>query len=79
MRNVGEESNAIFDKLGLNSLSKKKKKRDKAFKPTSMSAGMAFGLSLKNLVSKKAARCLRLCRRNRHYRSCARAFHLQRL
>ena len=52
MRNVGEESNAIFDKLGLNSL-KKKKKRDKAFKPTSMSAGMAFGLSLKNLVSKK--------------------------
>lgn len=53
MRNVGKESNAIFDKLGLNSLSKKKKKRDKAFKPTSMSAGMAFGLSLKNLVSKK--------------------------
>lgn len=53
MRNVGEESNAIFDKLGLNSLSKKKKKRDKTFKPTSMSAGMAFGLSLKNLVSKK--------------------------
>lgn len=53
MRNVGEESNAIFDKLGLNRLSKKKKKRDKAFKPTSMSAGMAFGLSLKNLVSKK--------------------------
>lgn len=53
MRNVGEESNAIFDNLGLNSLSKKKKKRDKAFKPTSMSAGMAFGLSLKNLVSKK--------------------------
>lgn len=53
MRNVGEGSNAIFDKLGLNSLSKKKKKRDKAFKPTSMSAGMAFGLSLKNLVSKK--------------------------
>ena len=53
MRNVVEESNAIFDKLGLNSLSKKKKKRDKAFKPTSMSAGMAFGLSLKNLVSKK--------------------------
>lgn len=53
MRNVGEESYAIFDKLGLNSLSKKKKKRDKAFKPTSMSAGMAFGLSLKNLVSKK--------------------------
>ena len=53
MRNVGEETKALFDKLGLNSLSKKKKKKDKAFKPTSMSAGMAFGLSLKNLVSKK--------------------------
>lgn len=53
MKNVGEETKALFDKLGLNSLSKKKKKKDKAFKPTSMSAGMAFGLSLKNLVSKK--------------------------
>ena len=53
MRNVGEETKALFDKLGLNSLSKNKKKKDKAFKPTSMSAGMAFGLSLKNLVSKK--------------------------
>ncbi len=53
MRNVGEETKALFDKLGLNSLTKKKKKKDKAFKPTSMSAGMAFGLSLKNLVSKK--------------------------
>lgn len=61
MRNVGEESNAIFDKLGLNSLSKKKKKRDKAFKPTSMSAGMAFGLSLKNLVSKKRRTLLTSC------------------
>ena len=53
MRNVGGEAKELFDKLGLNSLSKKKKKKDKAFKPTSMSAGMAFGLSLKNLVSKK--------------------------
>ena len=53
MKNVGEETTALFDKLGLNSLSKKKKKKDKAFKPTSMSAGMAFGLSLKNLISKK--------------------------
>ena len=53
MRNVGEETKALFDKLGLNSLSKKKKKKDKTFKPTSMSAGMAFGLSLKNLISKK--------------------------
>ena len=53
MKNVGEEATALFDKLGLNSLSKKKKKKDKTFKPTSMSAGMAFGLSLKNLISKK--------------------------
>lgn len=53
MKNVGEETTALFDKLGLNSLSKKKKKKDRAFKPTSMSAGMAFGLSLRNLVSKK--------------------------
>ncbi len=53
MKNVGEETDALFDKLGLNSFSKKKKKRDRAFKPTSMSPGMAFGLSLKNLVSKK--------------------------
>lgn len=53
MRNVGGEAKELFDKLGLNSLSKRKKKKDKAFKPTSMSAGMAFGLSLKNLVSKK--------------------------
>lgn len=53
MKNVGDETKALFDKLGLNSLSKKKKKKDKAFKPTSMSAGMAFGLSLRNLISKK--------------------------
>ena len=58
MRNVGGEAKELFDKLGLNSLSKKKKKKDKAFKPTSMSAGMAFGLSLKNLVSKKRRTCL---------------------
>lgn len=58
MRNVGEEAKELFDKLGLNSLSKRKKKKDKAFKPTSMSAGMAFGLSLKNLVSKKRRTCL---------------------
>ena len=58
MRNVGEEAKELFDKLGLNSLSKRKKEKDKAFKPTSMSAGMAFGLSLKNLVSKKRRTCL---------------------
>lgn len=53
MRNLGEEVNHAFEKLGLNSLSKKKNRRDKTFKPTSMSAGMAFGLSLRNLISKK--------------------------
>ncbi len=53
MKKVGSASNALFDKLGINSLSKKKKRKDKSFKPTSMSAGMAFGLSWRNLVSKK--------------------------
>lgn len=53
MKRVDSASNAIFDKLGINSLSKKKKHKDRSFKPTSMSAGMAFGLSLRNLVSKK--------------------------
>lgn len=53
MRTLGEDVNRAFDKLGLNSLSKKKKGKDKAFKPTAMSAGMAFGLSLRNLISKK--------------------------
>lgn len=53
MKRVGSASNALFDKLGINSLSKKKKHKDKSFKPTSMSGGMAFGLSLRNLVSKK--------------------------
>ena len=53
MKKVGSASNALFDKLGINSLSKKKKRKDKSFKPTAMSAGMAFGLSWKNLISKK--------------------------
>lgn len=53
MRRLGVEGNHAFDKLGLNSLSKKKRGKDKAFKPTAMSAGMAFGLSLRNLISKK--------------------------
>ncbi len=51
MASLGEEHTKTLDKLGINSLSKKKK--DKSFKPTSMSAGMAFGLSVKNLFSKK--------------------------
>ncbi len=56
MNRMRADSKEIFDKLGLNSLSKqrkKKAKKDKTFKPTSMSAGMAFGLSLRNLFSKK--------------------------
>lgn len=53
MKAVEGESKEVLDKLGINSLSKNKKRRDKSFKPTSMSAGMAFGLSIKNLFSKK--------------------------
>ena len=56
MKNLQADSRAIFEKLGLNSFSKQRKrkaKKESAFKPTSMSAGMAFGLSLRNLVSKK--------------------------
>lgn len=53
MKAVDGESKEVLDKLGINSLSKNKKRKDKSFKPTSMSAGMAFGLSIKNLFSKK--------------------------
>ena len=56
MKNMRADSRAIFERLGLNSLSKQRKKmakRHNTFKPTSMSVGMAFGLSLRNLVSKK--------------------------
>ena len=53
MKNMHADNREIFDRLGLNSLSKKRKKKDAAFKPTSMSAGMAFNLSLRNLISKK--------------------------
>ena len=53
MQKIEGETEKLFDKLGLNSLTKKKKHKDKAFKPTSMSGGMAFGLSLRNLISKK--------------------------
>ncbi len=56
MKNMRVDNTAIFEKLGLNSLSKQKKKKakkNKTFKPTSMSAGMAFSLSLRNLISKK--------------------------
>ncbi|MDE5601552.1 MAG: ABC transporter ATP-binding protein/permease [Clostridia bacterium] len=56
MRNMRVDTREIFDKLGLNGLSKHKKKiekKNKTFKPTSMSAGMAFGLSIRNLISKR--------------------------
>ncbi|MDE6302052.1 MAG: hypothetical protein K2M36_00480, partial [Clostridia bacterium] len=56
MKSLRVDSSAVFEKLGLNSLSKQKKKaekKNKTFKPTSMSAGMAFGLSIRNLISKK--------------------------
>ena len=53
MKSMRADNREIFDRLGLNSLSKKHKKKDAAFKPTSMSAGMAFNLSLRNLISKK--------------------------
>ncbi len=50
----------VLNKLGINSLNKRKHKqkkqmkKEKTFKPTSMSAGMAFGLSLRNLIAKRA-------------------------
>ncbi|MBD5092323.1 MAG: ABC transporter permease [Clostridiales bacterium] len=56
MRKMHVDTHEVFDKLGLNSLSKQKKKaekKSKTFKPTSMSAAMAFGLSIRNLVSKR--------------------------
>lgn len=56
MRTIKVDAREIFERLGLNSLSrreKKVKKKNKSFKPTSMSVGMAFGLSLRNLISKK--------------------------
>lgn len=56
MKHLHADRLEVFDRLGLNSLSKptkKRKKRDSSFKPTSMSAGMAFGLSIRNLISKK--------------------------
>lgn len=56
MKNMRADSRAVFERLGLNSLSRQRKKiakRENTFKPTSMSLGMAFGLSLRNLISKK--------------------------
>ena len=53
MKELNAETKAFFDQLGLNSLTKKKKKeRPAGFKPTHMRASTAFGLSLRKLVSK---------------------------
>ncbi len=53
MKNLGEEAKAAFEKLGLNRAKKRKFHRNKNFKPTSMSLGMAFSLSLRNLWAKR--------------------------
>lgn len=61
MKHLHTDRLEIFDRLGLNSLSKHKKRENKkarTFKPTSMNAGMAFGLSIRNLISKKRRTCL---------------------
>ena len=53
LKELNAETKAFFDQLGLNSLSKKKKKeRPAGFKPTHMMASTSFGLSIKNLLSK---------------------------
>jgi len=56
LKTISDDSRRVFEKLGLNGTNRKRKKiekRNKTFKPTSMSVGMAFGLSLRNLISKK--------------------------
>ncbi len=51
MEHIDSARRARLAKLGINRT--KKSRKDKAFKPTSMSAGMAFSLSMRNLVSKR--------------------------
>lgn len=60
MKHIDTAKKANLDKLGIQTKKEKKKaakarisRKDKAFKPTAMSAGTAFGLSLRNLVSKR--------------------------
>ena len=56
LKTISDDSRRVFEKLGLNGTNRKRKKiekKNKTFKPTSMSVGMAFGLSLRNLISKK--------------------------
>ncbi|MCQ2409291.1 MAG: ABC transporter ATP-binding protein/permease [Clostridia bacterium] len=52
MQQLNADTKAFFEQLGLNQQKKKKFKKDPNFKPTSMSGGLAFGLSLRNLVAK---------------------------
>ena len=53
LKELNAETKAFFDQLGLNSLTKKKKKeRPAGFKPTHMTPATSFGLSIKNLISK---------------------------
>lgn len=60
MKHIDVAKKANLDKLGIQTKKEKKKaakarisRKDKAFKPTAMNAGTAFGLSLRNLVSKR--------------------------
>ncbi len=59
MKRNHSSADPVLNKLGINSLNKRKRKqkkqmkKEKTFKPTSMSAGMAFGLSLRNLIAKR--------------------------
>ena len=59
MKRNDSAQNPVLNRLGINSLNKRKRKqkkqmkKDRTFKPTSMSAGMAFGLSLRNLIAKR--------------------------
>lgn len=52
MKQLNADTKAFFDQLGLNQQKKKKFRKDPNFKPTSMSGGLAFGLSLRNLIAK---------------------------
>ncbi len=59
MKRNRSSADPVLNRLGINSLNKRKRKqkkqmkKEKTFKPTSMSAGMAFGLSLRNLIAKR--------------------------
>lgn len=52
MKSLATDVQSKLDKLGI-SAKKKHKRKDKTFKPTSMSSGMSFGLSIRNLIAKR--------------------------